>query len=159
MGVRLPTGGPCRTGSMKSMKCENYIAKAWHYAPSFLGPSIGFIYESHIIYCWTLHLEKRWTLNEPFNTTHDKLRTVQVDTSDRWIPTDLEATLCTAAELYVWAACKYYGCSCEHSPHLISSISLRNTLCRSFRMVLQSRWGRGGGIKGFGFQFVLSGVS
>lgn len=156
MGVRFPTGGPCRTGSVKNMKCENYIAKTWPCAPSFLGPSIGFIYELHIIYCWILHLEKRWTLYEPFNTTQDKLRTVQVDTSDRWTPSNLEATICTAAELCVWAA-KYY--SCEQSQHLISCISLRNTICRSFRMALQSLWGRGGGIKGFGFQFVLSVVS
>jgi len=46
-----------------------------------------------------------------------------------------------------------------YNPHTwFPSISLRNAICRSFQTALQSLRGKGGGIKGFGFQFVLSGV-
>lgn len=114
----------------------------------------------YMVHLWVTHLLLLDTkfgkggLYETFNTTQDKKRTAQVDTSDRLTTSNLETTICSAAEECFWATAPVYNL---HT--WFPSICLRNTICRSFRMALQSLWGKGGGIKGFGFQFVLSGVS
>lgn len=158
MGVSLPTGGPCRTGSevceMWKLHCQDltlFSIIPWTLSRVHLWVTHHLLLDtkfgkggqcmSPLIQLKTRKGQHRWTL-----LTGGQHLT--------WRPQFFQLQNCVSELLVSITVAPVYNL---HT--WFPSTSLRNTICRSFRMALQSLWGKGGGIKGFGFQFVLSGVS